>query len=58
MIANQVNLTGFSVLNSPFFSKGVNEPFISPTIPQCQMQDGVILPQKIPVSRRAFKSSK
>lgn len=40
---------------SPTFAKGVWEPFISPTVPQCQMLNGVILPQKIPVWRRTFK---
>ena len=37
------------------FSKGVREPFISPTVPQCQMAIGQILTQKIPLSKRTFK---
>ena len=46
---------GFSTLYSPHFAKGVREPFISPTVPQCQMANGIILPQKIAVSTRTFK---
>lgn len=36
-------------------SKGAFPPLISPTIPQCQIQNGQILPHKIPVSTRTFR---
>lgn len=48
-------MNGFGNLQSPIFSRGVNEPFISPTVPQCQMRNGIILPQKIPIRTRTFK---
>lgn len=50
-----MGITGFTNLYSPQFAKGVREPFISPTVPQCQMIGGRITPQKIPVSKRTFK---
>lgn len=37
------------------FSQGTNEPFISATIPQCQMANGHILKQPIPVTRKKFR---
>jgi hypothetical protein len=54
-MANTNNLTGFTNLFSQKFAKGVFEPFISPTVPQCQMMNGAILSQKIPVAQRTFK---
>lgn len=54
-IPNVCSIQGFSNLFSPLFSKGTNEPFISPTVPQLQIYQGRILKQKIPVSERTFK---
>jgi len=52
---NSAYLFGFTHLYSPLFAKGVREPFISPTVPQCQMQNGNITKFKIPVSKKTFK---
>lgn len=40
---------------SPATSKGAFTPMISPTIPQCSVQNGNILPQKVPVSTKVFR---
>jgi hypothetical protein len=52
---NLPHLHGYTALNSPNYSKGVNEPYISPTVPQAQVMNGVIAQQKFPVARRTFK---
>lgn len=28
---------------------------ISATIPQCQMQNGIILPQKVPIAKKTYR---
>jgi hypothetical protein len=40
---------------TPSFSPGTGEPFISATIPQCQMANGQILKEPVPVSRKKFR---
>jgi hypothetical protein len=52
---NIPSIYGYSTLYAPNFAKGVWEPFISPTVPQCQMLNGLILQSKIPIQRRTFK---
>jgi hypothetical protein len=54
-IPNISPLVGYTNLFSPNFSKGVREPFISPTVPQAGMKNGMFQQQKTPVDRRTFK---
>jgi hypothetical protein len=47
--------SGYLKAATPAFSPGTCEPFISATIPQCQMANGKILKQPIPISRKKFR---
>lgn len=46
---------GFQSLYTPFFTRGTFEPLISPTIPQCQINNGLISSSKFPIVQRKFK---
>lgn len=46
---------GFNSLFTPNFTRGTFEPMISPTVPQCQINNGYILSTKIPITQRKFK---
>jgi hypothetical protein len=52
---NLPGLHGWTTLYSPNYAKGVREPFISATVPQAQMVNGVLAAQKFPIHRRTFK---
>ena len=54
-VANSTSLLGYTNFTSPLFSKGVGEPFISPTVPQAQMINGSMAQSKVPINRRTFK---
>jgi hypothetical protein len=54
-ITNSTNLFGYSKPFSSYFSRGCNEPMISPTIPQCQFSYGAITQSPVPVSTKVFK---
>lgn len=54
-IPNSTNLFGYAKPYSSYFSRGCNEPMISPTIPQCQFSYGAITNQPIPVLTKIFK---
>lgn len=49
------NLYGFERPIVGEFCRGTGETLLSPTIPQCQMQNGKILPSKVPVSSQMFR---
>ena len=55
VVPNNANNWGYNTLFSPATSKGNFPPMISPTIPQCQIQNGNLLPSKIPISTKNFK---
>ncbi len=46
---------GFNSLFTPFFTRGTFEPIISPTVPQCQINNGLVLQTKVPIVQRKFK---
>lgn len=52
---NTTNVFGYSKPYSSSFSRGMNEPFLSPTIPQCQLTYGQILQAPVPISKKTFK---
>lgn len=52
---NTCSSAGYLKPISPAFSPGTGEPFISATIPQCQMANGSILKQPVPISRKKFR---
>ena len=54
-VPNQTSLYGYSKPYSASFSKGMNEPLLSPTIPQCQLSYGHILQAPIPIQKKVFK---
>ena len=49
------NIIGYSRPYASHYSKGGSEPMISPTIPQCQLSYGKILPSPVPVGQKVFK---
>ena len=51
------NLYGYNNPYSGSFSRGCNEPLLSPTIPQCQLSYGKILDAPIPISKKKFKNA-
>ena len=54
-VPNSTSLFGYSKPYSSAFSKGMHEPIISPTIPQCQISYGAVLQAPVPVSKKKFK---
>lgn len=55
IVPNNAQTWGYNTLFSPATSKGNFPPMISPTIPQAQIQNGNLLPSKVPVLTKNFK---
>lgn len=49
------NLMGLQRAVIPEFARGTNEAFISPTVPQCSMDNGHITAKPFPVSKKTFR---